>query len=196
MEKTKYTIYHNYVIIGLLSLVSVFFLPMLGSSAGLAFVIPNTAAGWIVYITTKTCVIAINLLIFDQFVKQAKVNVSQNPLFLEAERILLTSNTEDEPILPAEHYLHRMYRNKTITTVLFTVLGIFGFTNAILTFDMVAMLSYLFTIGMGIVWGFVSMKEAEEIWTIKHYRYAKKVEEEKNNKKGEIATNSETTTSC
>ena len=89
-----------------------------------------------------------------------------------------------------------MYRNKTITTILFTVLGIFGFTNAILTFDMVAMLSYLFTIGMGIVWGFVSMKEAEEIWTIKHYRYAKKGEQEKNNKKGEIATNSETTTQC
>lgn len=196
MEKTKYTIYHNYIIIALLSLVSVFFLPMLGSSVGLAFVLPNTTAGWIVYVTTKACVIAINLLIFDQFVKQAKVNVAQNHMFLEAERILLTSDVEDEPILPAEHYLHKMYLNKTIATVLFTVFGIFGFTNAILTFDMVAMLSYLFTIGMGIVWGFISMKEAEEIWTIKHYRYAKKVEQEKNNKKGEIATDSEVIASC
>jgi hypothetical protein len=65
--KTKEIIsaYRNYIIIGILSALAVFFLPMLGSTAGLAFMLPNTAAGWIVYIITKVCIVAINVMIFD-----------------------------------------------------------------------------------------------------------------------------------
>lgn len=177
MENKIPTQYHNYIIIGILSVLCVFFLPMLGTSVGLGFILPNTTAGWIIYVATKSCVVLINILIFDQFVKQAKVNIAKDPLFLEAERILLTTETEEEPVLPAAHYLRVMYRNKIITTFLFTILGVFGFTNAILTFDWISMLSYAFTIGMGLIWGWIAMKEAEEIWTIKHYRYAKKIEQ-------------------
>lgn len=169
----------NYIIIAILSVAAVFFLPFLGTSIGLGFAIPNTAAGWVVYVITKLCIVVINLLIFDQFMKRAKVNASASPYFQEAEQILRTHSPDDEPILPAATYIRSMYRSKMISTAIFTVLGVFGFTNAILTFDWVAMLSYIFTILMGLVFGWISMSEAEVIWIEKHYKYAKQVEREK-----------------
>jgi hypothetical protein len=32
---------------------------------GLGFILPNTTAGWIIYVATKSCVVLINILIFD-----------------------------------------------------------------------------------------------------------------------------------
>lgn len=57
--------YQNYIIIGVLSALAVFFLPMLGTEIGLGFVLPNTTAGWIVYTITKLAIVIINILIFD-----------------------------------------------------------------------------------------------------------------------------------
>ena len=178
--KQQWRIYQNYIIIGLLSAISVFFLPMLGSSVGMGFILPNTIAGWVVYLTTKICIIIINILIFDQFIKQAKVNIKDDPKYLAAEEILLIDiDDKEQEIIPTKLRISRMYRNKMITTILFTILGVFGFTNAILTFDWVQMLSYTFTIGFGVVSGWITMNEAEIIWTEDHLRYAKFVEQQR-----------------
>lgn len=184
----------NYIIIAILSLAAVFFLPFLGTSIGLGFVIPNTAAGWVVYIITKLCIVVINLLIFDQFMKRAKVNASASPYFQEAEQILRTHSPDDEPILPAATYIRSMYRSKMISTAIFTILGVFGFTNAILTFDLVAMMSYVFTILIGLVFGWISMSEAEVIWIEKHYKYAKQVEKDMALAAAELAKQANDTT--
>lgn len=185
--KKQWKLYQNYAIIGILSCLTVFFMPMLGSSIGLGLKLPNTLAGWLIYITTKVCVVIINIMIFDQFVKQGKVNVKNDPKYLEAESILLLEDRKDEPILPAQVLLRKMYRSKMTTTAIFTVLGVFGFTNALLTFDWVSMISYLFTIIMGLIFGWAAMNQAEEIWTDKHYKYAKKVERERAQKAKEEA---------
>ena len=177
--KKQWRLYQNYAIIAILSLLTVFFMPMLGSSVGLGLNLPNTFAGWIIYLTTKICVVIINILIFDQFVKQGKVNVKDDPKYIEAENILLLEEHKEEPILPANVLLKKMYRSKMTTTAIFTVFGVFGFTNALLTFDWVSMISYIFTITMGLIFGWIAMNKAEEIWTDKHYKYAKKIEKER-----------------
>lgn len=171
--------YRNYFIIGILATMAVFFLPMLGTTAALQFVLPNTVAGWIVYVSTKLCIVVINLLIYDQFMKRAKINVKDDPMFLEAERILAGYFNEEEDILPASYYISKMYRSKMTSTAIFTILGVFGFTNAILTFDWVSMLSYTFTIIMALTFGWISMGEAELVWIERHYKYAKKIERER-----------------
>lgn len=171
--------YRNYFIIAILATLVVFFLPMLGTSATLQFILPNTVAGWIVYISTKLCIVVINLLIYDQFMKRAKINVKDDPMFIEAERILADYFNEEEDILPASYYISKMYRSKMTSTAIFTILGVFGFTNAILTFDWVSMLSYTFTIIMALTFGWISMGEAEIIWIERHYKYAKRVEKER-----------------
>lgn len=171
--------YRNYFIIGILATMAVFFLPMLGTTAALQFVLPNTVAGWIVYVSTKLCIVVINLLIYDQFMKRAKINVKDDPMFIEAERILAGYFNEEEDILPASYYISKMYRSKMTSTAIFTILGVFGFTNAILTFDWVSMLSYTFTIIMALTFGWISMGEAELVWIERHYKYAKKIERER-----------------
>lgn len=110
--------------------------------------------------------------------KRAKINVKDNEYFKWAEAILF-ENGDEEEALPAQIYISKMYRSKVTTTVVFTILGVFGFTNAVLTFDWVSMLSYTFTIVMALVFGWISMGEAEIIWIEKHYKYAKRVEKER-----------------
>lgn len=177
--KQNWRIYQNYIIIAILSLISVFFLPMLGSTLGIGFNIPNTAAGWIVWMLTKMCIVIVNILIFDQFVKQAKVNVRDNEQFKKAEEILNNVERKAEDVKPAKEYISALYRKKGITLAITTVLSIFGLTNAILSFDWVSMLTYIFTIVMALIFGWITMNEAEEIWTDKHYKYALKIQKEK-----------------
>lgn len=186
--KHNWRLYQNYIIIAILSFISVFFLPMLGSSLGIGFNIPNTIPGWIVWVLTKMCVVVVNILIFDQFVKQAKVNVRDNEQFKKAEEILNNIKEEAEEIKPAKEYIAVLYRKKGISLFITSVLSIFGLTNAILTFDWVSMLTYIFTILMALVFGWITMNEVEEIWTDKHYKYALKVQKEK---EMENATNKE-----
>ena len=186
--KNNWRLYQNYIIIAILSFISVFFLPMLGSSLGIGFNIPNTIPGWIVWVLTKMCVVVVNILIFDQFVKQAKVNVRDNEQFKKAEEILNNIKEEAEEIKPAKEYIAVLYRKKGISLFITSVLSIFGLTNAILTFDWVSMLTYIFTILMALVFGWITMNEVEEIWTDKHYKYALKVQKEK---EMENATNKE-----
>lgn len=189
--KQNWRQYQNYIIIAILSFISVFFLPMLGSSLGIGFNIPNTIAGWIVWVLTKMCIVVVNILIFDQFVKQAKVNVRDNEQFKKAEEILNNIKEEAEEIRPAREYIAALYRKKGITLAITTVLSIFGLTNAILSFDWVSMLTYIFTIVMALIFGWITMNEVEEVWTDKHYKYALKVQKENLEKEIENVRNTE-----
>lgn len=70
-QKTKewFSLYSNYVIIATVSLIALLVIPFLGSVLGLGWNLPNTMAGWIVFIATKLCVALINLVIFHSFVQ-------------------------------------------------------------------------------------------------------------------------------
>lgn len=46
MDKVKQCL--NYIVIGIVSLIALVFLPMLGSTVGLGWNIPNTTVGWVV----------------------------------------------------------------------------------------------------------------------------------------------------
>ena len=50
--------------------------------------------------------------------------------------------------------------------------------QAILTFDWVAMLAYIFTIALGLIFGIMQMKKAEAYWTGEFYEYALKKQQE------------------
>ena len=55
-----------------------------------------------------------------------------------------------------------------ITTVLSSV----GLTQAILTFDLIQMISYGITVILGLVAGFLQMNKVEIYWTDTYYKYA------------------------
>ena len=173
-------LYQNYIIIAILSCISIFFLPMLGSEIDIGFKLPNTIAGWIVYIITKISIIGINITLMDQFVKQAKVNIRNDKRFLEADEYF-NSEESDEYLPTPREFLGRIYKNKMISTTIFSILGIFGLTQAILVFDWVSMLTYLFTIVIGIVFGWITMNEVEIYWTDTYYKLYKRAKKEREN---------------
>ena len=168
--KEKWRFYQNYIIIGILSLISVFFLPMLGTEIGLGFNVPNTWAGWVVWILTKLCVVAINIMLLDQFIKQAKVNIRDNEQFKEADAYYTTKNEEDEYLPTPKEFISKLYKTKGVTTTITSALSVFGLTSAILTFDWVSMLTYLFTVVFGVIFGWMTMNNVEEYWTDTYYR--------------------------
>lgn len=171
--KEKLKLYQGYFVIFILSLISIFFLPMLGSTVGLGFSLPTTAAGWVVWLVSKLAVIIINMLLFDQFVKQAKINIKDNPQYLEACRIFNTLNPEgEEEILEPAAFLSKLYRTKGTKVMLTSALSVVALSNAILTFNWVTMLTYLFTVVMGIIYGFITMATVEEYWVEDYYKLA------------------------
>ena len=80
-------------------------------------------------------------------------------------------------------WVRKQYSNKGVTIFITTILSTFALTQAILTFDYVSMLTYLFTIITGLIFGVIQMKTAEEYWTTEFYDYSLMVQKENNQSK-------------
>ena len=170
MDKVRQWLY--YFIIGIISFISLTFLPMIGSEVGLGWNIPNTTVGWIVWVAIKLIVSILNVLIFHCFMCQAKLNIKDNEKYKEARDIL--QNMKDKEVLPRSprKWNVEQYGMKGTTIFIGTALGTVALTQAILSFDYVSMLTYLFTIVLGLIFGTLSMKNAEEYWTSEYWEYA------------------------
>lgn len=176
VDKVKQWMY--YFIIGIISLVALIFLPMIGSTVGLGWNIPDTVVGWIVWIAVKLIVAAINVLIFHSFMQQAKLNVKNNEKYTEANEILGRMKIKKFIPRAPKVWNAQQYGKKGTMIFITTGLATIALTQAILTFDWIAMLTYLFTIIMGLIFGVLQMKSAEEYWTNEFYKYALMVKEE------------------
>ena len=116
MDKIKQWMY--YFLIGIVSLMSLCFLPMIGSDVGLGWNLPNTAVGWIVWVVVKLIVAVLNVLLFHCFMQQAKINIKDNERYQEALEILRMINLEDYiPRGPVE-WTMLQYKQKGITIFL------------------------------------------------------------------------------
>lgn len=149
---------------------------MIGSEAGLEWKLPTTTIGWIVYAVSKLIVAVINILIFHCFILQGKLNVQKNEDYIKA-RDILSENISEEHEVPRSptKYNRDIYGKKGITIFATSLLSAIGLTQAVLTFDWVSMLTYLFTVIMGIVFGILQMNQTELYYTDEYLRYAKKV---------------------
>lgn len=164
-----------YIVIFVLSLLALTFLPLLGSTVGLALNIPTTPAGWIVYVVTKLIVCVLNMMIFHSFVKQAKVNIKDDKNFKEAEEILVVHKPKGYVPRSPHRFLGFIYGKKGTTVFFSSMLSVIALGQAILTFDFASFISYLLTIIMGCVFGFLTMKQNELYWTSEYLDYAKKI---------------------
>ena len=169
--KIKQIIY--YFVIGFISVVAVVILPLLNSHAEVKFDFPTTPAGWLVYIITRASIALINILFYFCFMAQAKINVKHDEKYLKACEILekIDLSNERKPKSP-KAWTAKQYTSKTITLTLTSVLSVIGLTNAILAFDLAVFLAYFLTVCMGLVFGFIQMKKAEDYWTDEFFEYA------------------------
>lgn len=189
--KARQNIY--YIIIAIISFITVAFLPMVGSTVGLQWNLPDTTVGWIVWAVTRLVISIINVLLFYSFMEQAKLNVKDNERYQQANEILLKSKKkEHEPKSPSK-WQAEQYGKKATKIFLGSAMSVVAFGQAILSYDWVSMLSYIFTLAMGLIFGVMQMKKAETYWTTEYYAYAiKKQESELLEEKQEECLQSET----
>lgn len=180
-----------YIIIAVISFISVVFLPMLGSTIGLGWKLPDTTAGWVVWGESRAIVATINVLLFHSFMEQAKLNIKDNEHYKEAQDILVkVKRKEHKPKSPAQ-WNAAQYGKKGVSIFLASAMSVVAIGQAVLSYDWATALAYLFTLGMGIIFGIMQMKKAESYWTTEYYEYAlmkKSMEEEQ-----QIAEQSEQT---
>ena len=180
-----------YIIIAVISFISVVFLPMLGATLGLEWKLPDTTAGWVVWGASRAIVATINVLLFHSFMEQAKLNIKDNEHYKEARDILVkVKKKEHKPKSPAQ-WNAAQYGKKGTTIFLSSAMSVVAIGQAVLSYDWATALAYLFTLGMGIIFGIMQMKKAETYWTTEYYEYAlmrKRMEEEQ-----QIAEQSEQT---
>lgn len=170
-----------YIIIAVISFISVVFLPMLGSTLGLGWKLPDTTAGWVVWGISRAIVATINVLLFHSFMEQAKLNIKDDKHYKEARDILVkVKKKERKPKSPAQ-WNAAQYGKKGTTIFLSSAMSVVAIGQAVLSYDWATALAYLFTLGMGIIFGIMQMKKAETYWTTEYYEYAlmkKNMEEE------------------
>ena len=180
-----------YIIIAVISLISVVFLPMVGTTLGLGWKLPDTTAGWVVWGVSRAIVATINVLLFHSFMEQAKLNIKDNEHYKEAQDILVkVKKKEHKPKSPAQ-WNAAQYGKKGTTIFLSSAMSVVAIGQAVLSYEWATALAYLFTLGMGIIFGIMQMKKAETYWTTEYYEYAlmrKRMEEEQ-----QIAEQSEQT---
>lgn len=170
-----------YIVVGLISLISVVFLPMIGSSG--KFTWPQTWTDWVVWGTSRLAISIVNILLFYCFMSQAKVNVKDNPEFIRANGIYKIIK-QREDVLPRspEKFIRGQWLGKGIALFLTSAVSVVALTEAILSFDLTQFLAYIFTIIMGIVFGYLTMRSNEDYWITEFpvyvdYVYAKTLKE-------------------
>lgn len=170
----KFEQYAYYLLIGIISFIALAFLPMLTSSFDVGYELPKTKAAWLLWAGSRAAVSILNILIFHCFVKQGNVNTKNDPNRIEAEKILSIATEEEEykPKSPKK-FLFGEYSKKVPSILFSTALSLVAFGEAILKFDPVTFLSYLFTVIMAIVFGVLEMFKVEEYYKVEMLKYAK-----------------------
>ena len=183
-DKAKQNMY--YILIGIISFISVAFLPMVGSTVGLGWKLPDTPTGWVVWAISRLIIATINVLIFYSFMEQAKLNVAKDPHYIEATEILLKAKKAEHAPRSPQKWQALQYGKRGTKIFISSAMSVVALGQAILSYDWISMLAFIFTIAMGIVFGILQMKKAEAYWTDEFYRYALMIKEEEAKKPEEI----------
>lgn len=171
--REKFSLNFYYCLIFLLSLLVMTVAPMFTPSAntdlGISAIFPHSVIGWAIYVCTKLFVGVVNLLLFHCFVKQAKINIKDNEKYIAACKIYEMYHPREYNPRGPKQYFGQLYRKKGVMIFLTSMLSAVVLTNAILSFDVTAFVTYCMTIVMGLVFGILKMKEVEVYWTSEFY---------------------------
>lgn len=169
-----------YIVIAVLSILTLCVFPFLGSSISASIQFPTTKSGWVIWGVTKGSICLINMIIFHSFVKQGKLNIKDDPVYLQALAILSSikpKKTDKRAPSPAKYHAS-VYTKRGLSLVVTSFLSLLVFGEAILRLDYVALISYFITLVIGIVFGILQMKDEEYYWTKTFLTYAKQQKQE------------------
>lgn len=162
------TDYINYVVIGVVSLAVVTFLPLIGSTAGLGFKVPDTIAGWIVWAVVRVIMSLANVFIFHCFILQGKKKAKETDEYKKAHAKLVEiyklADKKKGPRSPIK-WNTIQYGKKGTTIFISTAVCCFAITQAILMYDWLSLITYCISIIMGVLFGIMQMNNTFEYYT-------------------------------
>ena len=182
-------LYIYYILIAVISLLSVVVFPIVGagSSFDVKSALPNTFEGWLIWSIIRVMIIVLNMLIFTNFLQQAKLNVKDNENFKKAQNLLQKFNSKSYNPKSPKEYLGHMYLTKGVFLAVSTFASLFAIGNAILNYDYMLLIATAFTVILSIVFGIMSMKKVEVYYCYEYLDFAEKlVEDSKKVKRVEI----------
>lgn len=178
MENFQIKNYLYYLLIGIISILVLIFMPMLGSNIDGGFNLPQNGAEWSVFILTKLIIAILNIMIFYCFMQQAKINVKENEKYkLALDIVGKAKNKQKAPRSPSK-WNAQQYGGKATSIFITSLASTIVFTQAILSYDWVSLLTYIFVLVIGVIFGILQMKDAETYWTTEFYQYALSIQNE------------------
>ena len=140
MEERHWRDYTNYIMIAVVSGIALIFLPMISSTLGVGFNWPQTALEWVLYVVKQLLSAIVNILIFHNFVLQARVNVKDDPRYKEAQEILMNYKPKDYIPLSLSQFNKREYGIKGVSIFIGSILATFAISQAVLYLDYARMI--------------------------------------------------------
>ena len=173
--------YTYYIIIAVISLLSLIIIPLIGTDLpDIKAAFPSDAIGWCLYIGERILVIIMNFIIFDSFVKQARINIKDDDNFKKANEILAKNKPKEYRPKSEKKYLSEIYLKKGTSLVITSVMSLFVIGTAILNYDYMLLIATTFSVISCIVFGILTMKKVELYYTGEYYDYAlTQIKEEK-----------------
>lgn len=170
-------LYRYYAVIVILSLTALIFLPALKVSNGeIEFNFPKTQLEWFIWGTSRACVMLISLIIFVSFVNQGKLRAARTPEYKKANNIMIAlalvkPGEKKDPINP-RIWERTTKAKKSVRLIFNSTLSFVAFGQLILGFDIMTFFSYLWVIGSAGLFGFLTMVQSEDVWSVGYLEYA------------------------
>lgn len=175
-------LYTYYILIAILSLLSVIVFPILNSTADISDTFPKDPTGWVMYCLIRVLVVVMNMLIFTNFLQQSKLNVKDEVNYKRANQILGRCKPKDYHPRSPKQYLTKEYTVKGAFLVVGTVASLFVIGNAIINYDYMLLIATVFSVIISIVFGIMTMRKAEIYYVSEYLDYALLIEKKLNQK--------------
>ena len=175
-------LYTYYILIAILSLLSVIVFPILNSTADISDTFPKDPTGWVMYCLIRVLVVVMNMLIFSNFLQQSKLNVKDEENYKRANQILGRCKPKDYHPRSPKQYLTKEYTVKGAFLVVGTVASLFVIGNAIINYDYMLLIATVFSVITSIVFGIMTMRKAEIYYVSEYLDYALLIEKKLNEK--------------
>lgn len=177
--KNKLRIYTYYILIAILSLLSVIVFPILNSTANIEDTFPKDPTGWTIYILIRALVVLMNILIFTNFLAQAKLNIKDDANYIKANEILGRCKGKEYHPRSPQKYLRQTWAVKGTFLIITTIASLFVIGNAILNYDYMILIATVFSVIVSIVFGIMTMRRVELYYISEYLDYAVNIEKEK-----------------
>lgn len=168
MNEKLRTYFAKYLYAGLIAIlvsVALIAMPMFDPNGKIGLKFPDSAFGWVAYVTIRVIVGIIVYCIFVLFDLQGKANILDNPQYLTAYRRLYETRDKNYIPLSPKAYKGRTYGIKALTLSVSTIGLAFVVMECVLQYNYTLLLTYFLSMITGIISGLVQMKKAEVYWT-------------------------------